>query len=134
MMHEYAKNKDNYHPPFLISSSSGIISSNYVPESEPEQSDLDNFVEVSSPVSQTPTTSTGISARNSSRGGRCRSRSTTPQKQNEFEILNNFIKKETKRSNKKISALMSVFGQIVQQDYPNVDVSSLLVVSSDSDD
>lgn len=137
VMHEYAKNKDNYHPPFLIGSTSGIMSSSLVPESEPEQLDLNNFSEEeSSPASPTPTTSTGRSTRGSvsSRGGRSRSSSETPQKQNQFEVLNKFIQKETKRSNKKISALMSVFGQIVQQDYPNVDVSSLLVVSSDSDD
>ena len=67
-----------------------------VPESETEQPESSNFSEEeSSPASPTPTTSTGRFERVSSRGGRSRSSSETPQKQNQFEVLNKFIQKET---------------------------------------
>ena len=133
IMHDYAKDEDNYHLPILMSSSIGLISvSNINREREPStssRSDLshENIAGPSVPPPPPPPSPTPL--RETSR-----SRSRTPAKQDtKFEALEKFIKKQSKKSNKQIQVLMSVFGQVVQQDYPTVNVTSLLINSSESD-
>lgn len=43
------------------------------------------------------------------------------------------IIKNNKKVTKNINNLMSVFGQLVQQNYPNINVDNLLVISDSSD-
>lgn len=60
-------------------------------------------------------------------------RITKKQKTTTTDIFN-YLKKTEKKHTKKINSLMSVFGQMVKTDYPDVDVSKLIEIDDDSDD
>ena len=130
IMHEYAKHKDNYHPPLLLSSTTGMISKISEPEPEllpssPASIPIPEQFPATAPnhalIQTTPTPSSSISRAIPSSSG-ASSRSVTPvqHKQDQFDNLNNYIIKDIKKSNKHIKSLMFVFGQVIQQDFRKI--------------
>lgn len=103
-IHAYASQKDNFHPPYLIDSGDGILNmkESLLPHSPANKRNVD----LDSP--------------------------TTSKSRSNIQNIERDIKKRDKKISKKISSLLSVFGQMVQTDYPHID-ASVLFVSSESD-
>ncbi|XP_036329505.1 uncharacterized protein LOC118741624 [Rhagoletis pomonella] len=114
-MHEYASQKDNYHPPYLLDSGEGEVSMR----------------------EKSPTPFSSSAAPSTSRSSTSRSRSGTPQLRNRderFQRLEQHIIRRDHKFKRRVGSLLAVFGQMVQTDYPHINVDSLLVSSeSDSD-
>lgn len=123
-IHRWASSKDNIHPPLLISSSNGTVRSRNV---APSTNTLD--LSSSSNLSQTDT-STSSSSRDipvqilPTRGKR---------KKCVQERALKHIKKEGKSLRNTLNSLCGVLGAYIQNQCPEVDVSSLLQAPDDSD-
>lgn len=139
-LHSYAAQKDNFHPSYLIDSTEGAysmqqedLSSSLPATPTPPIVDGSSFLfedsassSMSSPSMSTPTSSSAPQSRASSSRPPVRAA-------DKFHSLETYIRKRDKKTNKRMSSLLSVFAQMAQVDYPQIDVSGLLVASSDSD-
>ncbi|XP_036319722.1 uncharacterized protein LOC118734118 isoform X1 [Rhagoletis pomonella] len=86
---------------------------------------------------KSPTPFSSSAAPSTSRSSTSRSRSGTPQLRNRderFQRLEQHIIRRDHKFKRRVGSLLAVFGQMVQTDYPHINVDSLLVSSeSDSD-
>ncbi|XP_067615584.1 uncharacterized protein [Eurosta solidaginis] len=114
-MQNYASKKDNYHPRYLLGSGDGEVSMR----------------------PRTSSTSGCSTAPSTSRASTPRSRSGTPQLPSRDERLHSLeqhVMKRDRKFKKRIGSLLAVFGQMVQTDYPHINVDGLLAsTESDSD-
>jgi hypothetical protein len=139
ILHQFASDKHNYNPLLLMSTASPqspVVSEyqeEYIDDSEEEATggyaSIANF-NIPETVEKILIDDSAASASTSSPAGH-QKRNASQKTRKEQQIAE--MLRQEKKSAKKFDALVGVFGQVVQKKYPDIDVSQLLNIGSDSE-